>query len=94
VAARNMLGRSERFDAVPFFWSQHYDVTIAYVGHAPGWDQIDIRGDLAGRDATAVYRRAGEVLAVATVFRDRVSLEAEAAMERGDVRGLERILAR
>jgi len=93
VAARNMLGRSERFDAVPFFWSQHYDVTIAYVGYAPGWDETDVRGSLAARDAAVIYRRAGQVLAVATVFRDRVSLETEAAMERGDVGALERILA-
>jgi len=93
VAARNMLGRRERFDAVPFFWSQHYDVTIAFVGYAPAWDRIDVHGNLAARDATAVYRKGGEVLAVATVFRDRVSLEVEAAMERGDARALERILA-
>jgi apoptosis-inducing factor 3 len=92
VAARNMLGRRERFDAVPFFWSQHYDVTIAYVGHAAGWDEVDVRGSLAGRDATVTYRRAGKVLAVATVFRDGVSLAAEAAMERGDAAALERLL--
>jgi len=93
VAARNMLGRAERFDAVPFFWSQHYDAAIAYVGYAPAWDQVDVRGSLAARDATVIYRRAGQVLAVATVFRDGVSLAAEAAMERGDAAALERILA-
>jgi apoptosis-inducing factor 3 len=93
VAARNMLGRGERFDAVPFFWSQHYDAVIAYVGYAPDWDQVDVCGSLAGRDATVVYRRAGQVLAVATIFRDGVSLAAEAAMERGDPGALERILA-
>lgn len=93
VAARNMLGRRERFDAVPFFWSQHYDVAIAYVGHADAWDEVDVRGSLADRRATVVYRRAGKVLAVATVFRDDVSLGVEAAMERGDVAGLERLLA-
>jgi len=92
VAARNMLGRRERFDAVPFFWSQHYDATIAYVGHAAGWDEVDVRGGLAGRDATVTYRRAGKVLAVATVFRDGVSLAAEAAMERGDAAALERLV--
>lgn len=93
VAARNLLGRRERFDAVPFFWSQHYDVAIAYVGHAAGWDEVDVQGSLAARDATVTYRRAGKVLAVATVFRDGVSLAAEAAMERGDAAALERLLA-
>ena len=34
VAARNILGHGESFDAVPFFWSQHYDIAIKYVGHA------------------------------------------------------------
>jgi NADPH-dependent 2,4-dienoyl-CoA reductase/sulfur reductase-like enzyme len=36
VAALNMLGHRQRFDAVPFFWSQHYDIPINYVGHAGG----------------------------------------------------------
>ena len=40
VAALNMLGRREEFDAVPFFWSQHYDVPINYVGHAESWDEL------------------------------------------------------
>ncbi|HVT56215.1 MAG TPA: FAD-dependent oxidoreductase, partial [Xanthobacteraceae bacterium] len=34
TAAVNMLGGREKFDAVPFFWSQHYDIPINYVGHA------------------------------------------------------------
>jgi NADPH-dependent 2,4-dienoyl-CoA reductase/sulfur reductase-like enzyme len=81
TAARNILGRRERFDAVPFFWSQHYDMVINYVGHAESWDQVDIDGRLEDNDCTITYRRAGRKLAVATVFRDRVSLEAELEME-------------
>jgi NADPH-dependent 2,4-dienoyl-CoA reductase/sulfur reductase-like enzyme len=42
AAALNMLGLSEPFDAVPFFWSQHYDVPINYVGHAESWDDLAV----------------------------------------------------
>ena len=81
TAARNMLGAREKFDAVPFFWSQHYDVPINYVGHAEGWDEIAIEGDVAGRDCVLRYMRDGRVLAVASIYRDGDSLRAEAAME-------------
>jgi apoptosis-inducing factor 3 len=82
TAACNMLGRGERFDAVPFFWSQHYDIAINYVGHAEVWDAADIDGRLEDHDCTITYRRGNKKLAVATIFRDRASLEAEVAMER------------
>jgi NADPH-dependent 2,4-dienoyl-CoA reductase/sulfur reductase-like enzyme/nitrite reductase/ring-hydroxylating ferredoxin subunit len=81
AAAKNMLGLREPFDLVPFFWSQHYDVTVNYVGHAEKWDKVDVDGDLEGQDCTVTYRQGGRVLAVATVGRDKASLEAEARME-------------
>jgi NADPH-dependent 2,4-dienoyl-CoA reductase/sulfur reductase-like enzyme len=82
TAARNMLGRREAFDAVPFFWSQHYDVTIRYVGHAEQWDAVAIDGTFES-GCSVTYLRSGKRLAVATIGRDRESLEAEVAMERG-----------
>ena len=88
VAALNMLGRGERFTQPPFFWSAHYDVTLSYVGHAEGWDRIDISGTLAARDCTIAYRRGDRTLAVATLGRDRISLEAEVAIQRGDEEAL------
>jgi NADPH-dependent 2,4-dienoyl-CoA reductase/sulfur reductase-like enzyme/nitrite reductase/ring-hydroxylating ferredoxin subunit len=81
TAARNILGARERFEAVPFFWSQHYDVAIAYVGHAEHWDRIEIDGDIAARDCRLRYIDEGEIRAVATIFRDRENLEVEVAME-------------
>ena len=82
TAARNMLGQREAFDAVPFFWSQHYDVPINYVGHAEAWDEIAIDGNIAARDCLLRYKNKGRVLAVASIYRDLASLEAELAMER------------
>jgi NADPH-dependent 2,4-dienoyl-CoA reductase/sulfur reductase-like enzyme len=86
TAARNMLGRGEAFDAVPFFWSQHYDVPINYVGHAEAWDEIAIDGDISKRDCLLRYKSKGRVLAVASIYRDLESLQAELAMEQGTMR--------
>ena len=81
TAARNLLGRAERFDAVPFFWTEQYDLAIAYVGHAAGWTDIEIDGSLDARDCTISYLRDGKKLAVATLSRDQASLRAELAFE-------------
>ncbi len=81
VAARNMLGHEEQFDAVPFFWSQHYDLAINYVGHAEKWDGVVIDGSLESRDCKVSYMLGGKELAVVTIFRDQESLEVERAME-------------
>jgi NADPH-dependent 2,4-dienoyl-CoA reductase/sulfur reductase-like enzyme/nitrite reductase/ring-hydroxylating ferredoxin subunit len=81
AAARNILGHRERYDAVPFFWSQHYDTVINYVGHAEKWDAVEIDGSLAARDCAVTYKRGDRTLAVATLSRDLSSLRAERAME-------------
>jgi NADPH-dependent 2,4-dienoyl-CoA reductase/sulfur reductase-like enzyme/nitrite reductase/ring-hydroxylating ferredoxin subunit len=87
TAARNMLGAREVFNQVPFFWSAHYDVSINYVGHAERWDKVDVSGDAQARDVAVRYSREGKLLAVATIFRDEESLQAELAMEKGSTRG-------
>jgi NADPH-dependent 2,4-dienoyl-CoA reductase/sulfur reductase-like enzyme/nitrite reductase/ring-hydroxylating ferredoxin subunit len=81
TAALNMLGAQEKFTAVPFFWSQHYDVPINYVGHAEVWDELKIEGDIPARDCVLRFNRKGRTLAVASIYRDVESLEAELAME-------------
>jgi NADPH-dependent 2,4-dienoyl-CoA reductase/sulfur reductase-like enzyme len=82
TAAVNMLGGREPFNAVPFFWSQHYDVPINYVGHAEKWDELAVDGDISAKDCRLTYRRNGKVLAVASIYRDLDSLRAEVEMER------------
>ena len=82
AAARSMLGVGKPYNDVPFFWSAHYDVTLAMTGHAPGWDNAKVYGSLADRDAAIAYSKAGKVLAVATINRDQLALRVEAAMER------------
>jgi NADPH-dependent 2,4-dienoyl-CoA reductase/sulfur reductase-like enzyme len=81
AAARNILGRREAFDAVPFFWSQHYDVPINYVGHAEQWDRLVVDGNIDQRDCAVRFFRGDRALALATIYRDVESLEAEVAME-------------
>lgn len=81
TAALNMLGHRQRFDAVPFFWSQHYDVPINYVGHAEKWDELVIEGDVAGKDCLVRYKVKGRTLAAASIYRDVANLQAEVAME-------------
>ncbi|MGH7388238.1 MAG: FAD-dependent oxidoreductase [Candidatus Rokuibacteriota bacterium] len=82
AVARTIAGERAPFADVPFFWSQHYDLAINYVGHAARWDEIEIDGSLEGRDCTVRYRKGDRVLAVATISRDRESMAAELAMER------------
>ena len=55
VAARNMLGRSEPFDRVPYFFSDQYDVGMEYAGYAPAWDRVVFRGDPASREFIAFW---------------------------------------
>ncbi len=81
VAARNILGLREPFAVVPFFWSQHYDVVINYVGHAENFDSTVVDGALRSHDCTVTYRRGERTLAVATISRDLQSLRAECALE-------------
>jgi NADPH-dependent 2,4-dienoyl-CoA reductase/sulfur reductase-like enzyme/nitrite reductase/ring-hydroxylating ferredoxin subunit len=82
AAALTLMGQREKFDGVPFFWSQHYDVAINYTGHAESWDAIEIDGDIAARDCLLRYKKNGRVLAVSSIGRDLANLKAEKAMEK------------
>jgi NADPH-dependent 2,4-dienoyl-CoA reductase/sulfur reductase-like enzyme/nitrite reductase/ring-hydroxylating ferredoxin subunit len=91
--ARHMMGQRTPFIDVPFFWSAHYDIVIAYVGYAFPWDRLAIDGNIEARDCTVRYYRGNEVIAAATIFRDRESLQIEADLEQRMKRTLEPVLA-
>lgn len=81
VAAHNMMGRREQFDYVPFFWTEQYDFSLAYIGHAEHWDRAEISGSLEERDCTIRYQMDGRELARAVVGRDLEGLRAELGFE-------------
>jgi NADPH-dependent 2,4-dienoyl-CoA reductase/sulfur reductase-like enzyme/nitrite reductase/ring-hydroxylating ferredoxin subunit len=92
AAARNMLGHAAAFAEPPFFWSQHYDVPINVTGHLSGWDEEVVVGDPEARDVLVALRTAGVVTGVASIYRDRDNLRAEAALAAGDADALAALL--
>ena len=80
VAALNMLGGDVAYDAVPYFWTIHFMKRLDYVGHAEGWDDIVVDGDLQEPRFLAFYVQNGSVAAVAGWDRDRQMAAAVALM--------------
>jgi 3-phenylpropionate/trans-cinnamate dioxygenase ferredoxin reductase subunit len=63
AAARNMLGRDEPYDKVPYFFSDQYDVGMEYAGYAPSYDRVVFRGDPASFEFVAFWMRGDRVAA-------------------------------
>jgi NAD(P)H-nitrite reductase len=80
IAARNMLGQDVADDTPPFFWSQHYDVSLNFVGHASPEDLREEDGDPRSGDYACRFLRAGRAVALLTIGRDRASLAFEAGV--------------
>jgi apoptosis-inducing factor 3 len=92
AAARNILGKEEPFRDAPFFWTEHYGTPVAYVGHGKGWDEAEKEGHCNESGCSVAFRKDGRLLALGTVFQDRLSLETEAKLEtggKGDVRSFD-----
>ncbi len=84
TAARNILGARKRFVLPPFFWSNHYDLHIHYVGHGSGEDRASVSGSLKAKDTSVTFRDVDKLTAVASIGRDLENLKAEVALERGE----------
>jgi apoptosis-inducing factor 3 len=84
TAARNILGAHEPFIVPPFFWSNHFDLHVHYVGHGSGANQATVSGSVKGKNASVIFRDGDQLTAVASVGRDKENLKAELALERGE----------
>jgi NADPH-dependent 2,4-dienoyl-CoA reductase/sulfur reductase-like enzyme len=84
TAARNILGARERFVLPPFFWSNHFDLHIHYVGYGSGKDRATASGNLKAKDVSVIFRDSDKLTAVASIGRDVENLKAEVALERGE----------
>jgi 3-phenylpropionate/trans-cinnamate dioxygenase ferredoxin reductase subunit len=68
-AAATLCGRERRYDAVPWFWSDQYDLRLKMVGLAQGHERFVLRGSIEQRSFSAFYLQGRRVLAVDTVNR-------------------------
>ena len=89
LAARNMLAdadptvRAHPFEAVPFFWTGQFGLSLRYVGHAESWDEVFVDGSLDDREFLAAYVQGGAVRAVAAVGRDQDAAAVHLLMAQG-----------
>jgi apoptosis-inducing factor 3 len=84
TAARNILGAREPFTIPPFFWSNHFDLHIRYVGHGRDDDRLLVSGDLKAKYGSVIFQSGDNLTAVASIGRDRENLRAEMALERAE----------
>ncbi|BBY44258.1 NAD(P)/FAD-dependent oxidoreductase [Mycolicibacterium celeriflavum] len=86
TAARNLLvgpGEAEEYDAVPYFWSDQYDVKLQLVGVPTGYDRVEvIEGDVRDRQFVAAYGKGGSTIAVLSTIPGRVADYRSAIAER------------
>ena len=96
VAAAGMVGRTAEYDELPYFFTDQYDLGMEYVGHAPSYERVVFRGDVAGREFVAFWLDADDrVLAgmnvnvwdvlddIKALIRSRVAVDPERLADTG-----------
>ncbi|MGR6329911.1 NAD(P)/FAD-dependent oxidoreductase [Sphingomonas sp. XXL09] len=83
VAAKTILGQDVAYDAVPWFWSDQYDLKLQTVGLSTGHDLAVVRGDPADRSFSVVYFRDGRVVALDCVNRVKDYVQGRKLVEAG-----------
>jgi 3-phenylpropionate/trans-cinnamate dioxygenase ferredoxin reductase subunit len=83
VLAANLAGGSERYDPVPYFWSEQFGRMLQYVGHHAGADQLVWRGDPASAKWAACWLSGDRLLAVLTVDSPKDLMQGRRLIEAG-----------
>jgi 3-phenylpropionate/trans-cinnamate dioxygenase ferredoxin reductase subunit len=83
VVAKTIVGKSERYEAIPTFWSNQWDLKLQTIGLAHGHDATVIRGNLSDRKFSIVYLREGRVVALDCVNAMKDYVQARALIASG-----------
>ncbi len=83
TAARAIIGETAAYDAVPWFWSNQYDLRLQTVGLSIGHDAAVLRGDPAARSFSLIYLREGRVVALDCVNATRDYAQGRRLVEAG-----------
>jgi 3-phenylpropionate/trans-cinnamate dioxygenase ferredoxin reductase component len=92
VCAASICGKPTPYSAVPWFWSDQYDLKLQMVGISQGYDEIAIRGDINGTSFCAFYLANKTVISAEAVNRPQEFMVAKkliAARARASVQELE-----
>lgn len=83
AVAKVICGEAASYDAVPWFWSNQYDLKLQTMGLSIGHDEALVRGDPATRSFSIVYRKAGRVIALDCVNATRDYVQGKALVAVG-----------
>lgn len=82
-AIAGSLGAEDRYDAIPWFWSNQYDLRLQTVGLSADHDEVVIRGAPESRSFSVVYLRAGRVIALDCVNHTKDYVQGKALIAKG-----------
>jgi 3-phenylpropionate/trans-cinnamate dioxygenase ferredoxin reductase subunit len=85
IAAKAIMGEDVRYHAVPWFWSDQYDLKLQTVGLSTGYDEAIVRGDPAARSFAIVYVKHGKVIALDCVNATRDYVQGRALVLAGTI---------
>jgi 3-phenylpropionate/trans-cinnamate dioxygenase ferredoxin reductase subunit len=83
TVARFLTGNPRPYHAVPWFWSNQYDLRLQTVGLSMGYDATVLRGDPGLRAFSVIYLKDGRIIALDCVNAVRDYVQGKALVEAG-----------